>query len=452
MEQTPSTRACLLLHGFTGDPAEMEPFAKALVSCGYDTMVPALPGHGGDPSRLILCTHQDWIRAAETFAGHLAERHGVFDLVGFSMGGLLAAYIANRYPVRRLALLNAAAIYISPMRLAGHLAEMARRMDFSPLRRAKRVPLKAALEFVRLSARLRSEFRRLSVPTLIVQSTMDHVVHPASARLLFRQIRSQRQIMYVPGVRHLLNEEPAAGEVAKALKHFFVQGRFPEPDPDRIPAYDTDSPPAAGDARPAASGAGHADPRLDRIVQFVLETDKLKDIYRQTYITGMSRRENSAEHSWHLALMAVMLKDYANEPVDLLKTIQMLLVHDIVEIDAGDTFAYDEAGHADKEERETAAARRLFGMLPPDLAERFHSLWREFEERKTPEARFAAALDRLHPMILNRATEGAAWKKNGVRKEQVLRRNAIIEDGSGALWEYARRLVDDAVNKGLLDE
>jgi len=194
------------------------------------------------------------------------------------------------------------------------------------------------------------------------------------------------------------------------------------------------------------------DPRLDRIVRFVLETDRLKEVYRQTYITGGIRRENSAEHSWHLALMAVLLKDYADGPVDVEKTVRMLLVHDIVEVDAGDTFAYDEAGAAGKEEREAAAAERLFGLLPPELADEFHLLWKEFEERRTPEAKFAAALDRLHPVLLNRATEGAAWRRNGVRKEQVLKRIGAIRDGSSALWEYARRIVDDAAERGMLRE
>jgi len=194
--------------------------------------------------------------------------------------------------------------------------------------------------------------------------------------------------------------------------------------------------------------------RLDEIAQlfeFIKETDKLKSVYRQTLITDRSRQENSAEHSWHLALMAVLFKNYANDPnLDVLRVIQMVLVHDIVEIDAGDTLAYDTVGHADKEERETAAARRIFGMLAEAFSAQFMQLWREFEDRETAEAKFAAALDNIHPMVLNYATEGAAWKKHGIKREQVLARNRSIANGSKDIWAYAEQLIDAAVRDGYL--
>lgn len=187
-------------------------------------------------------------------------------------------------------------------------------------------------------------------------------------------------------------------------------------------------------------------------LKFIVETDRLKQVYRQTEITGHSRRENSAEHSWHLALMAVLMMDAANaRDLDLLKVVKMLLIHDIVEIDAGDTFAYDEQGHQDKEERETKAAQRIFGLLPEEQREEMMALWREFEEHRTPEAKFALALDRFHPMLLNFHTEGAAWRKHHVTSRQVLERNQVIAEGSEALWDVARKLVDEAVSRGYLE-
>jgi putative hydrolase of HD superfamily len=188
-------------------------------------------------------------------------------------------------------------------------------------------------------------------------------------------------------------------------------------------------------------------------IRFILETDRLKSVYRQTYITDVSRQENSAEHSWHLALMAILFRDAANVPdLDLLKVVKMLLIHDIVEIDAGDTFAYDEQGHLDKAERENAAAQRIFGLLPEGQREEMIALWREFEARETPEARYAAALDRFHPMLLNLHSQGTAWRKHGITKRQVLNRNRVIADGSEALWEAAQQIVAEAAAKGYLPE
>lgn len=191
--------------------------------------------------------------------------------------------------------------------------------------------------------------------------------------------------------------------------------------------------------------------RLTRQLAFFLEADRLKTVLRRTLAAGASRRENAAEHSWHLVLMALLLHEYAAEPKpDLARALKMLVVHDLVEIDAGDTFAYDDEAHRDKAEREERAARRLFGLLPDDQREEFYALWKEFEERRTPEAKFAAALDRLQPMMLNYASSGYAWKRYGVTAGQVLDRNRIIADGSPALWEYAETLVREAVSLGFL--
>jgi putative hydrolase of HD superfamily len=194
------------------------------------------------------------------------------------------------------------------------------------------------------------------------------------------------------------------------------------------------------------------DDRLASQLAFIREIDRLKNVLRQSLVTDRSRRENAAEHSWHLAMMATVLREHACESgLDADRVIRMLLVHDIVEIDAGDTFAYDEAGHADKAEREKRAARRLFSLLPDDQRAELEALWSEFEERKTPEAKFANALDRLQPMIHNYLTEGHTWKKHGVTARKVRERNAVIAEGSPALWRFAERLIDSAVKKGYLE-
>jgi putative hydrolase of HD superfamily len=156
--------------------------------------------------------------------------------------------------------------------------------------------------------------------------------------------------------------------------------------------------------------------RLETQLAFILETEKLKQVFRQTLLLGDRRPENDAEHSWHLSLMAVLLVEHASAMVDLLKVLKMLLIHDVVEIDAGDTFAYDEVANLDKEEREQKAADRLFGLLPTDQAGAMRALWDEFELRQSPEARYAAALDRLQPLLLNFHGEGAAWRRHGVKR------------------------------------
>lgn len=191
--------------------------------------------------------------------------------------------------------------------------------------------------------------------------------------------------------------------------------------------------------------------RLARQVRFILEVDRLKEIFRQTLLTQSRRSENDAEHSWHLCLMTIVLAEHANIPdLDVLRVLRMLLIHDLVEIDAGDTFAYDEARRADQHEREARAADRIFGLLPDDQAAEFRALWDEFESRETPEAKFAAAMDRFQPMLLNCATEGAAWQKHGVTMDRVVTRNRHIADGAETVWAYAAEMIRDAVTQGNL--
>ena len=162
--------------------------------------------------------------------------------------------------------------------------------------------------------------------------------------------------------------------------------------------------------------------RLEKQLSFILEIDKVKQIFRQTYLADGERKENDAEHSWHIALMAILLKEYANEEVDILHVVTMLLIHDLVEIDAGDTYAYDREGEKTKREREVAAAKRLFGMLPKDQGEYFRDLWEEFEAWETPEAKFAHVMDNCQPLFLNDASDGKSWREHGVKKSQIYRR------------------------------
>ncbi|MCD7866475.1 MAG: HD domain-containing protein [Clostridiales bacterium] len=178
--------------------------------------------------------------------------------------------------------------------------------------------------------------------------------------------------------------------------------------------------------------------RLQQQLDFILEIDKEKRIQRQTYLTDGEHKENDAEHAWHMAIMAILLAEYANEPIDILRTIQMLLIHDIVEIDAGDTYAYDEEGKKTQAEREQRAAERIYGLLPEDQAAVLYEIWREFEEQTTPEARFARTLDNLQPMMLNAATDGKAWVEHGVHMDQILKRNRNTHLGSETLWAYAQ--------------
>lgn len=179
--------------------------------------------------------------------------------------------------------------------------------------------------------------------------------------------------------------------------------------------------------------------RIEKQFRFFREIDREKMIERQTYLTDGIRKENDAEHAWHMALMTVLLSEYANEKIDVLKTVTMLLIHDIVEIDAGDTYAYDENGKKDQQIRETKAAQRIFGLLPKDQGEKLKKLWEEFEEGKTPEARFAHTMDNIQPMMLNDATDGRSWMEHQVCLSQILGRNAHTADGSEVLWEFAQK-------------
>ncbi|KIL35668.1 phosphohydrolase [Cohnella kolymensis] len=191
--------------------------------------------------------------------------------------------------------------------------------------------------------------------------------------------------------------------------------------------------------------------RLTRQIEFLVEVDKLKSVTRRTFLIDKSRNENVAEHSWHISLMALLMKEHAdNLDMDLYRVIRMLLLHDLVEIDAGDTFAYDAEGYLDKEERENAAAQRLFGILPDDQRNEWMALWREFEDGITYESRYAAAIDRLHPVIHNYYTGGESWQKNRIFRSQVMKRMAPIETVSETLWTFTLELLQRAVDKGIL--
>ena len=188
--------------------------------------------------------------------------------------------------------------------------------------------------------------------------------------------------------------------------------------------------------------------RLDQQLSFILEIDKLKTVLRQTLLTDKSRRENSAEHSWHLGVMAMLLTEYATEPVDVMRAMKMVLVHDIVEVDAGDTFAYDAASNGDKEEREQRAAERLFGLLPPEQGRELRELWDEFEARQTAESKYANALDRLQPLLHNAHTEGGTWRIHNVGKAAVLKRMEPVKIGLPQIYPMVERIIADACERG----
>ncbi|WP_303824254.1 HD family hydrolase [Ruminococcus flavefaciens] len=190
--------------------------------------------------------------------------------------------------------------------------------------------------------------------------------------------------------------------------------------------------------------------RLEKQLRFILELDKMKNLYRQTYVLHENRKENDAEHSWHIAVMAILLSEYANSDIDIPKVIKMLLLHDVVEIDAGDTYCYDDEGNATKAEREEKAAQRIFGLLPDDQSRESYDLWREFEDSMTSEARFAAVLDRLQPLLLNYTRNGISWQEHSIHKEQVLKRNEAYFNESDELAKLICSLIDDAETKGWL--
>lgn len=191
--------------------------------------------------------------------------------------------------------------------------------------------------------------------------------------------------------------------------------------------------------------------RLIRQIEFIAECDKLKEIFRQTLNTQSRRAENDAEHSWHLCLCVIVLAEHANVPnLDVLHVLKMLIVHDLVEIDAGDTFAYDVAAMANQHEREAVAADRIFGLLPTDQGAEFRALWDEFEAKETPESKFATAVDRFQPMLLNCRSQGAAWNRHGVTHDRVVARNRHIADGCAELWRYAEAMLQEIVDAGHL--
>ncbi|MCR5720494.1 MAG: HD domain-containing protein [Lachnospiraceae bacterium] len=190
--------------------------------------------------------------------------------------------------------------------------------------------------------------------------------------------------------------------------------------------------------------------RLQKQLEFALEIDKEKNVFRQTGLSGGGRKENDAEHAWHMAIMAYLLGEYANEPVDISKVMIMCLIHDIVEIDAGDTYAYDTEGKKTQREREKAAKERIFNILPEDQAKDLMGLFEEFEENETPEARFAHAMDNLQPLILNNSNNGSDWKEHGVSAEQVYKRQMMTRKGSEKLYEITDMIIKEHVRRGNL--
>ncbi len=190
--------------------------------------------------------------------------------------------------------------------------------------------------------------------------------------------------------------------------------------------------------------------RFTQQLAFILEADKEKNILRQTHLSGFGRRENDAEHAWHMALMIYLLQEYANEEIDLAKAMMMALIHDIVEIDAGDAYAYDDTALAGQQEREAKAAQRIFGLLPEDQARELRGLFEEFEAYATPEARFARAMDNFQPLLLINANEGGDWKEHGVCRSRILKRHRKTRLGSEAIGQFSEALIDENVEKGNL--
>ena len=188
--------------------------------------------------------------------------------------------------------------------------------------------------------------------------------------------------------------------------------------------------------------------RFEKQLAFILEADKEKNIFRQTHLSGHGRQENDAEHAWHMAMMIYLLKEYANEPIDLAKTMMMALIHDIVEIDAGDTYAYDENAMASQAERERLAAERIFGMLPDDQRDELRGLFEEFEAGETPEAKFARTMDNLQPLMLNNSNDGGDWKEHQVTRTQIMKRHKRNQLGSEVIGTYTKELIEENIRKG----
>ncbi|MEW8974058.1 MAG: HD domain-containing protein [Tissierellaceae bacterium] len=192
--------------------------------------------------------------------------------------------------------------------------------------------------------------------------------------------------------------------------------------------------------------------RLKKDIEFIVELDKMKSILRQTSLIGEDRREDDAQHSWHISIMAMILSEYANQDIDVCKVIKMLLTHDLVELYAGDTFCYDKVGNQDKKERELAAAEKIYGMLDEDKGKKLRELWDEFEEMKTPEALFAASMDRLQPMLNNYYNSGGTWKKFDVAQSDVYKRIGPVEKSSDELWGFVEYMLEDAFERGLINK
>lgn len=192
--------------------------------------------------------------------------------------------------------------------------------------------------------------------------------------------------------------------------------------------------------------------RLQKQIAFIKEIDKVKNIFRQTYLADGTRKENDAEHSWHIALMVVLLKEYVSEDVDVAKVMTMVLIHDLVEIDAGDTYAYDSEGAKFKREREVKAADRIFGILPADQGMYFRELWEEFEAYETPDAKYAHLLDNFQPLLLNDASGGRSWNEHGVHKSQIYKRNEKVQETSQEIWNTIQEVVESHIAKGNIIE
>ena len=192
--------------------------------------------------------------------------------------------------------------------------------------------------------------------------------------------------------------------------------------------------------------------RLEQQLKFIVEIDKVKNIFRQTYLADGERKENDAEHSWHIALMAYLLQEYSEEPVDVPKVMLMVLIHDLVEIDAGDTYAYDSEGAKTKREREVKAAERLFGILPEDQGVYLRELWDEFEKYETADAKYAHLLDNFQPLLLNDASNGKSWEEHVVQKEQIYKRNERIPETSEQVWKKMQDIIQKHIDLGHVKE
>ncbi len=194
------------------------------------------------------------------------------------------------------------------------------------------------------------------------------------------------------------------------------------------------------------------DDRLRRQMEFALEIDKEKNVFRQTHLSGKGRNENDAEHAWHMTIMAYLLKEYSNSEIDISRVMIMCLIHDIVEIDAGDTYAYDKEGLATQKEREDAAKERIFSILPENQKKELTALFDEFEENNTPESKFAHAMDNLQPLMLNNSNGGGDWREHGVTKEQVYGRQSKTREGSEKLYELTDQIIREHISKGNIKE